>query len=139
MSIRECIKEEYLVLDEKLEKILKEIKDDILIKIKKDDRLYDLICGYGVFEEMWFLATLRDDLTEMIEENPLTSKGLIWRIDAQKDEMIEEDYSIDGMYFYCLDSVKDYNECLDSCDNKFSFHEIYNVYVEDNKLIIEVK
>lgn len=138
MSIRECIKEECLIIEENLEKILKETKEDIIIKIKKDNQLYDLICGYGVFENMWFLTALRDDFTETIEGKPLTSTGLKWRIDAQKDEMIEEDYFIEGMYFYCLDNVKEYEECLNNCDDKFRFYEIDSVCIEDDKLIINV-
>ena len=42
------------------------------------------------------------------------------------------------MYFYCLDNVKEYEECLNSYDNKFRFYEIDSVCIEDNKLIINV-
>lgn len=136
MSIRELIKEEYLIIEEKLERVLGDLKNNVVIKIEKDNNMYDLVCGYGVVENMWFLVAIKDSLTETMGMKPIMSEGLAWRINLQKDEMIEEDYFLQGMFFYCLDSENDYNEYIDSLENKFDFHEINKVYIKDDKLII---
>lgn len=141
MSLREYLKEECLIIDESLENKLKQLKKDTNIKIKKDGVCYSWIALYGVYYNYWYLVAIKDDILNEIEDRPMTSENLKYRIDIQKEEMIDEDYEIEGLCFYCLNTIEEYKKFIDIClyeDSSIEEYSIKDVYVSDDELVLEL-
>lgn len=138
MSLREIIKEEYLVISEELENVLNSIGEDLPIKLVKEDKEYKIISGYGVYENYWYLVIANTSILKDIEEEPFTSKNLEFRIDYIKDEMIEEDYTIEDVEFLAIENLDDYkiDDYYMSSDIKNYF--IKDVYIKNKEVIIEI-
>lgn len=138
MSLREIIKEEYLVISEELENVLNSIGEDFPIKLVKEDKEYKIISGYGVYENYWYLVIANTSILKDIEEEPFTSKSLELRIDYIKDEMIEEDYTIEDVEFLAIENSDDYkiDDYYMSSDIKNYF--IKDVYIKNKEVIIEI-
>ena len=138
MSLREMIKEEYLVISEELEKVLNSIKGDLPIKLIREDKEYRIISGYGVFENFWYMLIARDSIIKDIEEGACSSKTISYFIDSIKEEMIDEDFFIEDIEFLAIENLDDYNS-----DDYYMSPDIKNyfikyVYIKNQEVIIEI-
>lgn len=142
MSLKEIIKEEYLVISEELEKILNQLNKDIPVKVKVGDKYASIISPYGVFENIWYSVILNNEILDEVYETAQTSKDLAYYIDYRKDEMLEEDFLIEDLRFLYLDNLEDCNKYINSCvyeDRSIKDFYIKNVYILNKELIIEVE
>ena len=140
MSLREQIKSEYLVISEEVETVLNQIKEDIPVKVKINNKHCSIISSYGVFENIWYCVALNDEFINKIEEEGQTSKDLEYFIDYRKDEMLEEDFIIENLEFLYLDNMEDYKKYVSGDlyeDMSIKNYSINNVYISNNNVIIE--
>lgn len=112
------------------------MEDDLKVKIKKEDKRYDFIGGYGVFYNEWFLTSIEESLTEKLKEEPRGTDSLKHLIECQKYEMKDEEYEIESMYFFCINSEEDYKK--DYYESDIGAYNIKECYVENNEFIIEL-
>lgn len=138
MSLKEMIKEEYLVISEELEKVLNNIKGDLPIKVVREDKVYRIISGYGVFENYWFMVIARDSILEDVDERVCTSDTIRYLINYRKDEMLEEDFFIEGISFLAIENLDDYK--IDDYYGASSIknYSLKNVYVQNQEIVIEM-
>lgn len=126
-----------LLVDWTLEQELYLIKDNMPIKIKRLNKTYILESGYGVYDNEWHLVTVEESLSEKLNikaEDVYTLKRLI---ECQKEDMIEEDYSLNVTSFFCVEDKKDYK--IDYYfDNNMESYLIKDCYIENNTFIIEL-
>ena len=142
MSLREMIKEDYLIISEELEKVLNQLNENISVKVKFADNYSSIISSYGVFENIWYSVILNNEILDEVNETAQTSKDLDYYIDYRKDEMLEEDFFIEDLRFLYLDNLEDYNKYMNSCiyeDKNIKDFYIKNVYILNKELIIEVE
>lgn len=138
MSLREIIKEEYLVISEELEKVLNSLNEDLPIKLINEDKEYRIVSGYGVFENYWFLVIIRDSILKDVEEEPFNSKLLNYCIDSMKEEMIDDDYTVEDMEFLAIENLDDYK-----IDDYFMSSDIKKYFIKDvsilnNEIVINI-
>lgn len=142
MSLREMIKEDYLVISEELEKVLNQLNKDIPVKVKVGDKYASIISPYGVFENIWYSVILNNEILDEVYETAQTSKDLDYYMDYRKDEMLEEDFFIEDLRFLYLDNMDDYNKYMNSCiyeDRSIKDYYIKDVYILNEEVIIEVE
>lgn len=138
MSLREIMKEEYLVISEELEKILTEVKGDLPIKLVREDKEYRIISGYGVFENYWYILIARDSILKDIKESVCSADTIRYLIDDRKDEMIDEDFFIEDISFLAIENLDDYK--IDDYYGASSIknYSIKNVYIQNQEVVIEI-
>ena len=138
MSLREIMKEEYLVISEELEKILTEVKGDLPIKLVREDKEYRIISGYGVFENYWYILIARDSILKDIKESVCSTDTIRYLIDDRKDEMIDEDFFIEDISFLAIENLDDYK--IDDYYGASSIknYSIKNVYIQNQEVVIEI-
>ena len=68
MSLREMIKEDYLVISEELEKVLNQLNENISVKVKFADNYSSIISSYGVFENIWYSVILNNEILDEVNE-----------------------------------------------------------------------
>lgn len=139
MSLREIIKEEYLVISEKLESVLDSIKGDLPIKLVREEKDYRIISGYGVFENYWYILIVRDSILEYIKEDACSSNRISYLIDYMKDEMLEEDYFIEDIEFLAIENLDDYQINDYYTSSSIKNYTIKDVYIKNQEVIIEIE
>ena len=125
------------IIDLNIEKAIKSLKSNLKLKIKKDDNMYNLVACYGVYDNEWYLTAINESLDCPENENPMDTDGLKWRIEWQKEEMDSEDYSIEALKIFCIDTLEDYQTDL-YYNKNLSDYTIDRCYIEGDNLIVKV-
>lgn len=126
-----------LLVDWTLEEELYNIKNNMPIKIKRLNKAYILESAYGVYDNEWHLVTVEESLAEKLNIKGYEVNTLKDCIEYQKEDMIEEDYSLNVTSFFCIEDKKDYK--IDYYfDNNIESYLIKNCHIENDTFIIEL-
>lgn len=126
-----------LLVDWTLEEELYNIKNNMPIKIKRLDKTYILESAYGVYDNEWHLIAIEESLAEKLNIKAKDVYNLKRLIEYQKEDMIEEDYSLNVTSFFCIEDKKDYKIDYYFHDNIESYL-VKGCCIENNTFIIEL-